>query len=197
MARLALVTVLGMATLVGCDRRATPISPAAATPTANIQDLLLASAVGSYALTFTAASACHDIPPSLRTRHYTATVRREGGHLEAELGGATFYPRYDSFFLQFSRPDTVTFYLYSSYFALQLEDYPIVERLAPGGFLSIAGTANVPFNESVPAESNPFEGEFGYCAVPIDRGDSDGNMPGCAKSIFCKSLSNHLTVVRR
>jgi hypothetical protein len=186
-----------MATLVGCDRRATPISPAAATPTPNIQDLLLASAVGSYTLTFIAASSCLEIPPSLRTRRYTATVRREGAHLEAELGSATFYPRFDSFLMQFSNPDNVTFYLYSSYFAQRLEDYPIVERLPAGGFLSIAGTASVPFNESVPAESITFEGEFGYCSAAIDRGDSEGNMPGCAKSMFCRSPSHHLAVVRR
>jgi hypothetical protein len=99
--------------------------------------------------------------------------------------------------MQFSRPDTVTFYLYSSYFALQLEDYPIVERLAPGGFLSIAGTASVPFNEAVPAESITFEGEFGYCSAAIDRGDPGGTMPGCAKSMLCRSLSHHLAVVRR
>jgi hypothetical protein len=208
MARLTLLIVLGMTTLGGCQRAGEadetkmrwPTSPTPPSP----MNAVFANAdmEGGYTLTFTADSLCTDLPHSVRTRTYTAMLTRHSvdpsaGEIRgfsAELSGADFYPNYGTFSVNSRRPAPADFYLYSQYAMNRwLEEVPIFERLASGGFVALSGVAKVPFNRSVPAELAALEGTFTYCATPRAQTDP----PACAEPVICTSKNHTLALARR
>lgn len=198
MTRLTLLIVLGMTTLGGCQRAATPRSPIVPTTPSPAPSSVSSPVEGDYTITFIADDSCEQLPRSLRTRTYAATIRRDTGHFAADLSGANFYPYYDSFFLQFPISGGADVYLSSLYAALTwLDEYPIYERLASGGFLSIVGTTHVPFDfvNSAFAESATFDGAFAYCAAPKEQ--MERHPPACAQRVACESKNHVLRLARR
>ena len=195
---LALATVV----LANCQHSGPPTSPAGLpSPSPASQPAARVVVEGAYTLTFIADETCVLLPRDVRSRTYTAAVTQDrpqdiGTFFTAQLGGASFYPQYDAFFIRREIGNVARFYLYSVFASRQwLDDIPVYERLASGGFVAISGIANVPFDTSGPSASVPFPGLFAYCASPTDP--KDPYPPDCSKPVVCESSTHTLALVRR
>ena len=135
-------------------------------------------------ITFSAAAPCDDIPAALRTRTYAARFEAVNGWSTVVLSGAEFYSRYDTFFLR-ERSGLTRFWV-SSLYAMQqwLEDQPIFERLAEGGFLALMGTADISIDLATSSSTSRFIGSFDYCPLATEPNNPDFP-PSCPKLIRC------------
>ena len=153
---------------------------------------------GDYALTVSAAPTCQDLPSTLRSRTYTAKLRRRGTAnrlFTVELGGADFYSGYGTLFG--TRRDADTTFWISSVEAFDnwLEEQPIFERLPSSGYVSFVGKANMSVEPNGAMTLN-WDGEFAYC--PSFRPDSNPLWPPvCTTSaVYCQSALHQLVLVR-
>jgi hypothetical protein len=166
----------------------TLVRPAAAVP----------GAEGEYNVTFTADDSCTQLPPSIRTRTYTATIGVNSARaLKVELGGSNFFARYETFLLM-AVPGGARFLVHSMY-ALDTwaDEMPIFERLSSGGYVALSGRAEVPNQQSRwdTSVSVNFDGSFTYC--PIATGPSSDYGPSCSAPVACSSDKHRLTLTRR
>jgi hypothetical protein len=154
---------------------------------------------GQYTMTFTAASACDQLPPALRTRTYMATIGRTTSNhtlFTIELSGAAFYPGY-SIFSAVVADDTARFNVFSwDAFSWWLEDHPIFERPTTSTYFGLFGTATAPVPSSAIPISATFDGSFSYCAAATEP-TTPNYPPLCSAPIECKSPHHQLTLSRR
>jgi hypothetical protein len=200
MSRITIFVVLAAIALTGCQRSNGLNLPTAPSAPRVAEGPLgpNADAEGAYVLTFTADGSCDQLPLSIRSRTYNATVTRSGIEtFEAELSGASFYPNFGSLWISSTNPWNSRFHVQSTY-ALNrwLDDIPLYERLAGGGYVALGGIADVPFDKSTPSGSVTFAGEFTYCATPTNP-SSDIYPPACVKPVTCHSDKHKLTLVRK
>jgi hypothetical protein len=88
---------------------------------------------GEYQFTLTAAAACEALPPSVRTRKYTAVITGPIGPTGSlvTLSGADLVPNYDTL-IATPADNAVRFYLYSAYAAARwLEDDRLLNASMP------------------------------------------------------------------
>lgn len=155
---------------------------------------------GTYAVTFTAADSCSQIPTELRTRTYVATgspERSDRTTFTLKLSGASFQPAYDTFWATVAE-DAVSLSVYSwDAFRWWLEDYPIIERVGEGRLVAMKGTARadaVASNAS--AITALFTGTYSYCTAITEP--SFPNFPTtCSAPVECQSDRHHLRLARR
>lgn len=152
---------------------------------------------GDYTLTLAAAPACQDIPSTLRSRAYTAKLRRRGTAnrmFTVELGGADFYPGYGTLFG--TRRDMDTTFWISSVEAFDnwLEEQPIFERLPSSAYVSFVGTATTSLDPNG-AIMLSWDGVFAYC--PSFRPDANPLWPPvCTMPVVrCQSTLHQLVLV--
>jgi len=196
-----LLAALIVCTAAGCRGSETgphwstlvPTAPGSPTTASSLQVSPLA---GEYTLTLTADSSCVQLPPSTRARAYAAKISGyDSRMLEGELTGSDFFLRYGTFYL-IPRPGAAKFYLFSLYAMNKwLEDQPIFERLASGGYIGISGVADALLDKPA-AVSAKFDGSFSYCAKATEPSDPD-YPPSCAAPVECASAGHTLTLIRR
>ena len=123
---------------------------------------------GLYTVTFTAASACSQLPPAVRTRSYSAAMRPTGnihGAFTAELNSADFFPAYDTFWWGAAN-DVGRFHVFSWYaYNWGLVNQPIIERIGSTGFVAFMGTASAPLPPSPTAINAQFDGSISFCSA--------------------------------
>jgi len=141
------------------------VSDASAAVQISMTPLDSAVLTGSFAVTITADSACDQIPDTLRTRTYNATIARDSGSIfSVALSGASLVANSDAFWATESGGD-VHFYL-SSLYAMNawLDDLPIVEQVGSDQYLAVDGRTSV-----IPITQGPidttFEGSIAYCSA--------------------------------
>ena len=196
--RREIIAVISAIALSACQWAQEPRrSPLATSPTPVPTGPPPADFEGQFTLTFRAANSCGDIPEIFRTRTYIAEIARHTTTVyKAALSGANFFPNYDAFMVT-SRPVGARLSL-SSVYALDrwLDDEPVFERLASGGYLALTGTADVPIRKDETSWSAAFSGTFSYCAVA--RPDPSPEFPpSCPRAIDCQSTAHDLAVTRR
>jgi hypothetical protein len=198
MNRFTLLVALAAAMLASCQRGAAPTAPTSPRPTTpSVPEALIPGVEGEFTLTLTAENSCEQLPLSVRSRTYIATVKRSGStRFDVDLSGSNFYPYYDSFGIQSHTSVIARFYMMST-FAMDkwLDEIPVIERLTPGGSFAVSGVADVPFIRSVPATPVTFRGEFTYCPTPVDQ--ADPYPPACRQPVTCKSDKHTLSLTRR
>ena len=191
----ALVCVIALA---GCQWAQEPRrSPLATSPTPVPITPEPADFEGPFTLTFSAASSCGEIPLPFRTRTYSADISRHSTTVfKAELTGANFFPNYGAFVVA-PRPVGARLLLVSVYAQDRwLDDEPVFERTAAGGYLALTGSADVPIRKNETSWSAPFSGTVSYCgAARTDQGPE--YPPTCARTIECQSTAHDLAVTRR
>jgi len=193
--RTILVVLAAATTLASCQRGVTPASPSLPV-TPSVPDARIPGVEGEFTFTVTANSSCEQLPLSLRSRSYTATITRSSAYIfDVDLSGTNFYPHYDSFWILSHTSAIARLYIMST-FAMNkwLDEIPIIERLAAGGYFAVSGVGDVPFIRSVPTVPVTFTGEFTYCPTPIDRADPDP--PSCRQPVTCKSDTHSLSLAR-
>src|SRR5690349_7552301 len=139
--RRGFIAVVSAITLAACQWAQEPRrSPLATSPTPVPTAPEPADFEGQFTLTFSAASSCGEIPLPLRTRTYVAEISRHTTTVfKAELSGANFFPNYDAFQVA-ARPVGARLWLSSVYAQDRwLDDEPVFERLASGGYLALTG----------------------------------------------------------
>ena len=115
----------------------------------------------------------------------------------SELSGEGFYPEYGTFWGRVTS-DAIWFYVSSwTAFNLWLDDLPILEHVAPTGYVSLIGTATAQVEESHDAAiSVAFDGSFAYCGR--EKPATPPYPPSCAVSLVeCRSAHHHLDLTRR
>lgn len=153
---------------------------------------------GEYVLTFTADSACPDLPAEARTRTYTATIvpGLSSSSFGGSLSGARFLPIVPCPPGPISSPPSCT---YNSFRIGMAGDFarislrPIVEQLSESTYLVVAGEVETSFDR--PEITAPLDGFFQYCSgEPVL---TLGEYWECEDSVQCDSRVHRLTLVRR
>lgn len=162
---------------------------------------------GDYTLTFVADSACSDIPDSLRTRTYDATITAANATSPADtsfqltIKGATLLEKFTGFTIGVAG-DSLGFWLHGGH------DPTVVEQLAPTTYLAYSGWAEATVGTSpVSTISTPFAGWIDYCVMgspmsePYNCGTSNFTgepIPGAAvEYAHCDSTNHRLILTRR
>lgn len=136
--------------------------------TALLNFVLLADAApirfepGEYDMTVNIDAACTDIPASLRTRTYTATIGQPLNDM--------YYPF--SIRGDYLQPRTFAFLLWGDYVAIDYEQPDFREELPDGAYLFWGGGGQTKVDTSKPlsAISIPFNGDFDYCVLKSPLG---------------------------
>jgi len=121
---------------------------------------------GRYTLTFTADSACMDLPDEVRTRTYTAAIAASaspnvpaGTSFTATVGGAAFVSGLDNFTVGVSGT-YVDLWLHGGH------DPALVEQLGPNTYLLISGNAaGAAGSAPLSSMSAAFDGWIEYCVT--------------------------------
>jgi hypothetical protein len=152
-----------------------------------------AGIVGNYDLTFVVDSACHALPEELRTRSFRASIvpsadpgGAPGTSFSANLSGATFFDRHDSFPVGVAG-NRVVF--------LTEDDLPyLVEEVAPNTYLAFSGRASVDLSDApVSTISVSYQGLISYC-TPAFQPYAYCNQ---AAQQGCESKNHRLILTRR
>ena len=164
-----------------------------------LQALNLVDLTGRFDITFAAAPACSQLPPSLRSRTFSGLMSQGDGTfppLAMQLGGADLFRSYDKFSASVGH-DAARFFVFS-FDALKwwLEDQPIIERVGPNGFLAFMGTAQAPVSTPSAPFSAAFDGTISFCSAmtPPSR---DNFPPTCAAPVECRSDQHQIRFIRR
>ena len=155
---------------------------------------------GQYTIIFTAAPACSQLPPAVRSRSYGGTMRRAGTNaftaFTTELQGADFFAAHDTFWSSVAA-DAARFQVSSwDAFNWWLEDQPIIERVGPQSFVAFQGTANAPLVQSPTAITAQFDGTVTYC-YPLTPPAIQNFPPTCAAPVECRSDRHQVRFLRR
>lgn len=162
---------------------------------------------GDYTLTFVADSACSDIPDSLRTRTYEATITGANPTNPADTSfqltvrGAPLLEKFTGFTIGVAG-DSLGFWLHGGH------DPTLVEQLAASTYLAYSGWAEATVGTSaVSTISTPFAGWIDYCVMnspmsaPYNCGTSNWTgepIPGAAvEYAHCDSTNHRLILTRR
>jgi hypothetical protein len=163
---------------------------------------------GDYTVTFTADSACPDLPSEIRTRTYAATLApsshpRPNGSantsMTATLSGASFFGAFLSFEIGVAG-DFADFWLDGGH------DPPVVEQLATNTYVAFSGNATANVSAGVGSIAMPLDGWIDYCVTQTPMGtyylcgtDLSGTpIPGAVVThAHCDSQHHQLTVTRR
>jgi len=154
---------------------------------------------GLVTVTMTAAPSCSQLPVPLRTRTYNAQMRPTTNVFTAftgELGGADFFPAYDTFWTGVGH-DAARFHVFSwDAFTWWLEDRPIIERIGPNGFLSFEGIADAPLVQSPTAITAQFDGTITFCSALTPPVLAQW-IPTCGAPVACRSDRHEFRMIRR
>ena len=156
---------------------------------------------GDYTLTFTADSACTNLPDQLRTRRYAATIA------PADLNWPGYPARSDTSFKVIPEgsdfPDGLNgFYLNvaGSHINLSLGDHTdpgITERVAADTFFAFGGWAVVSATAPVSTISTTFQGWIDYCVNPHMGSRYDCRPAPAVALARCESAKHQVTLTRR
>ena len=151
---------------------------------------------GRYTLTFSADSACTDLPDEMRTRTYTASIAPSaspnvpaGTSFTATVGGAAFVSGLDNFAVGVS----------GSYVDLWLHgghDPALVEQLGPNTYLAISGNAAAEAGKPTSNMSGAFDGWLEYCVTSVAPRVGHG-CEGAATLKRCESSHHRLVLTRQ
>ena len=159
---------------------------------------LYADPTGDFEMTFTASTACEQLPAQFRTRAYRASiVATNGRSFEGRVSSGSFYKNYDSFFITTSSNFTKLWI--SSVYAMTRwdEDQPVFERVGDGGYVSVMGMAeNISLDAKITTASALWNGSFDFCSRATDSSLTD-YPPACNSVISCKSDSHRVNFTRR
>lgn len=165
---------------------------------------------GEYTVTFIADSACTDLPPTLRTRTYSATIAPDpdppgsngsaNTSMAVKLGGASFLGNLGGFGIGVAG-DYAAFWLHGGH------DPAVVEQLAPNTYLAFSGNAETTLGTGMSTISMPLDGWIDYCVThtPLGEGYNCGTdnttgspVPGAVvRRTRCESRHHQLSLTRR
>lgn len=147
---------------------------------------------GNYTLTFTADSACANLPDELRTRTYDATIR---AHTKTSLSvvpsGPAFSDNLSLFYLNVA----------GNFVNVSLGDHTdpgIAERVAPNTYFAFGGWSTVTVAAPVHTITTPFEGWIDHCVLKAPIGTRyDCTAANTVTFARCQSKKHQLTLTRR
>jgi hypothetical protein len=158
---------------------------------------------GEYTLSFTADSACTNLPDEVRTRTYTGTIPSASATQSVPrvmLSDATFLGNFKSFDVGIAG-NYVDFSLDGEH------DPPVVEQLAPNTYVAFSGDARLTVPAGASTLSAPFAGWIEFCVMPSAMGaiyncgtsNTTGEpIPGAAVvRAHCDSRNHRLVLIRR
>ena len=128
---------------------------------------------GAYTLTFTADSACANLPDELRTRTYDATIQLQSvrypgsanskSAFEVIPSGSVFSDTFNYFALNVA----------GNFVSVSLGDHTdpgIAERVAPNTYFAFGGWSTLTVASPVHTITTPFEGWIDHCALKAPVG---------------------------
>lgn len=158
---------------------------------------------GNYALTYTAASTCSQLPDDMRTRTYAATIepvaiegRPSNTLFKVITTGALFVPRlaYDNFHIGVA----------GDYLSLSIGDLHgrpgLVEQVLPTTYVALGGEAAGPVESNVSTISLPFDGFIDYCVTEsaMVQYPYECSAPNAVVAhARCESKDHRITMTRR
>jgi hypothetical protein len=153
---------------------------------------------GDYTLTFTADSACADLPIELRRRTYAATISPQSPPnapantmFAVRVSGAQFFSDHSGFFIGVA----------GNFIALEFGGHGpyVVEQVAPNTYLGFDGRAGTSVGTSpVSTISTSFDGSIEYCERKSAMGVGYSCRPDEAVALArCVSKNHQLILTRR
>jgi hypothetical protein len=147
-------------------------------------------------LSVVAADTCDALPLDVRTRNWEASIGGLAGNFEiVPLGGANFYPAYDTISAG-TRSGLFNLFLQSrEAFDLWFDDVPVYERLPEGGYVSVHGSAAASASGLAFPLAMDVSGTIDFCAAAADR--QWPFAPGCSVPVVsCTSTRHRVTLAR-
>ena len=149
---------------------------------------------GQYTVTFTADTACHQLPAAVRTRTYiamgapTTPIRTR---FAIRLSGASFFRTDNSFSVNVA-DDFARFFIYN---VDLFDDEPVVEEVGPTTYLALIGSATATARRTDPVVAARFDGMVSYCAADTAPTTSYFRCP--VEPVVCESPNHRLILTRR
>jgi hypothetical protein len=170
-----------------------------------LRDVAVANLEGRATITFTADASCTQLPPSLRTRSYTAVVTSSTtpGAVMANpstfvgaLNNADFQQGFSTIWMIAAR-DAVRFNIFSwDAYNWWLEDDPVIERVTPTSHVSVSGTATAAVSSGQSTITAALNGTFSFCAESKPGGQPQWPLTCAVAAVECTS-ANHMMTMRR